>query len=422
MAKNPILSQIIKNIASNTSTGRINLSWGVLTESRKLLSESGASVASVDPETPKTINGVPAQATQKLSIVDAQGNDIHSSVSDDIKELAIALNSKVNFWKQNNPYIHNGYIFNGSSQFLMDPEKRGKLSKVKSSFGDVDVIIPKEKLTGLTTFLDSIDDNQVEWKPTGNNSVTGKFAYVGRTKSFASIPDQLVTLWYYKPAGHVVQIDFEGDTMETDEKGFERPSEWTKFSKDSPWDDLTVGIKGLAGALMLRALTRAATRLGDNVIVLTTAAGLKIKPGDTVTDKQVSTAAKHVMPSKYTLNTGGGGAGIREAYKFVGDVIYNGKKVKAYRFVDAPETKPEERIIGVSKIYEVLFGVAPSGDERASFRSFQGLLKSMKKHLDSETIRFAVDRFTELLENEPLSPKERDPIANAVKEILGITI
>ena len=383
---------------------------------------SGGSIASVDPKTPKLIDGACAEAATKLSIIDSDGNDIHAKVSGHITELTITLNSKINFWKADNPYIRAGYIFNGSSQFLMDPTKIGSLVGIKSSFGDIDVIIPKEKLAELTAFLDSIDDNQIAWKSTNDNSLTDKFSYVGRTKSFAAIPDQLVTLWYYHPAKQVVQIDFEGDTMEIDSDGFEKPSEWTKFSKDSPWDDLCVGIKGLAGALMLRSLTRAATRLDKDVIVLTTMAGMQVKSGQTVIGRQITKDVRHTLPSTFTLNTGGGGAGIRKAYEFVGAVFYNGNKVNAYRFVEAKETKPEDRIIDVSKIYEVVFGVAPSRGERASFRSFQGLLKSMKKHLDSETIRFAVDRFAELLEKEPLELSEREPIANAVKEIIGITI
>lgn len=383
---------------------------------------SGGSIASVDPKTPKLIDGIHAEATNKLSIVDSNGDDVHTRVADDIGELINTLNSNLGFWKANNPYIKNGYIFNGSSQFLMDPTKFGSLAGIKSSFGDIDVIIPKEKLTELTVFLDSIDDNQISWKSTNDNSLTDKFSYVGRTKSFAAIPDQLVTIWYYHPAKQVVQIDFEGDTMEIDSDGFEKPSEWTKFSKDSPWDDLCVGIKGLAGALMLRSLTRAATRLDKDVIVLTTMAGMQVKSGQTVIGRQITKDVRHTLPSTFTLNTGGNGSGIRKAYGFVGAVFYNGNKVDAYRFVGAKETKPEDRIIDVSKIYKVLFGVTPSGEERASFRSFQGLLTSMKKHLDSETIRYAIDRFVELLEKEPLELSEREPIANAVKEIIGITI
>ena len=388
----------------------------------KLLSESGASTAMVDPKTPKTVNGQEARALTKLSIIDKRGRDVHNHVSDDIKEMVLALNHKVGFWKQDNPYIHNGHIFNGSSQFLMDPEKRGELIGVKNTFGDVDVIVPKIKLDALEHFLDSIDDNQSQWKKTPKNALTTKFAYVGRTKSYAAIPDQLVTLWYYQPAGHVVQIDFEGDDMTIDPQGFEKPSEWTKFSKDSPWDDLKVGIKGLAGALMLRSLARATTKL-DNAVVLTGRGLKKVMSGVTeLSDSDVSLNAQHSVPSKYTLNTGGGGTGIRQAYKFIKQVSYKGKLVDAYKFVEAKETTPQERITDVGKIFEIIFGRAPSGNEKAEFRSFQGQLKLMKKYLKKPTIELAIQRFVDILSNEPLNEKERGAISKAVMNILGIQI
>ncbi len=394
----------------------------LIKEEASLLAESGLSVASVDPKTPKTVNGNPAQATTKLKIVDATGKDIHSSVSADVKEMVYALNERVRFWKKNNPYIESGFIFNGSSQYLMDPQKIGVLSKYKDSFGDIDVIIPKQKLDALESFLDGIDDNKPAWKPTNTNRLTKNFYYVGRTKSYAAIPDQLVTLWYYVPSKQVVQIDFEGDDMILDPAGYEKPSEWTKFSKDSPWDDLTKGIKGLAGALLLRALARGTTIL-PNAVVLTPGAVKRVQAGQAeLTDKDVTKAAQHTMPSAYTLNTGGGGTGIRKAYELVKTMPYNGKMVDAYRFVEAKETKPEDRIIDVGRIFEILFKKKASEQERAGFRSFQGLLGLMKKYLNKNTINLVMKRFVEVLASEPLSPKESAAIKKAVKDILGMSI
>jgi hypothetical protein len=387
----------------------------------ELLVESGRSVAAVDPKTPKTVNGQPAQATTKLKIVDPQGKDIHSKVSKDVKDLIYVLNERFGFWKKNNPHIENGFIFNGSSQYLMDPNKFGVLSKYKDSFGDIDVIIPKTKLASLAQSLDKFDDNNPEWTPTESNRFTSAFNYVGRTKSFASIPDQLFTLWYYNPTKQVVQIDFEGDDMFIDAAGYEKPSEWIKFSKDSPWEDLTVGIKGVAGVLMLRALARATSVL-SNAVVLTPASVKKVESGAVteLTDKEVTRAVQHSLPSRYTLNPGG--TGIRKAYEFVKTMPYKGKMVDAYRFVEAKETKPEDRITDISKIFEALFGVMPSADEKSMFRSYQGLLRLMKKYLDKKTIGIAMNRFTEILANEKLNPNEYGAVQKATQDILGIAI
>lgn len=421
-AQTPSAMRTIEKIKKDADIG-IQLARQILRESIMMLVESGKSVASVDPKTQKTVDGQPAQATTKLKIVDPQGKDIHSSVSRDIKELVYVLNARVGFWKKNNPYIENGFIFNGSSQFLMDPNKFGVLSKYKDSFGDIDVIIPKSKLDALTSFLDSIDDNKADWNPTTQNRLSSKFHYVGRTKSYASIPDQLVTLWYYSPMKQVVQIDFEGDDMFLDPQGYEKPSEWTKFSKDSPWEDLTAGIKGLAGALMLRSLARATTVL-PNAVVLTPGAVKRVQAGEIseLTDKDVTKAAQHSVPSSYTLNTGGGGTGIRKAYELVKTMPYKGKMVNAYRFVEAKETTPENRITDVSKIFEILFKKSPSAEEMGMFRSYQGLLKLMKKYLDTSTINLAMNRFVDIIGSEGLNPKEYGSIQKATKDILGITI
>lgn len=421
-AQTPSAMKTVEKIKKDADLGT-ELAKQILKEHYTLLVESGKSIAAVDPKTPKMVNGQPAQANVKLRILDPVGRDIHAGVSKDIKDMVYALNEKVGFWKKNNPYIENGFIFNGSSQFLMDPKKFGVLSKYKDSFGDIDIIIPKTMLSPLKSFLDGIDDNKAEWTMTSANKLTDAFYYIGRTKSYAAIPDQVVTLWYYAPIKQVVQIDFEGDDMFIDDQGYEKPSEWTKFSKDSPWEDLTRGIKGLAGALMLRSLARATTVL-DNAVVLTPKSVEKVESGAVteLTDKEITKAAQHAIPSAYTLNTGGGGTGIRRAYEFVKKMPYRGEMVNAYKFVEAKDTAPEDRITDVSEIFEILFGKKATPEERAEFRSYQGLLRLMKKYLDKKTIGVAMGRFTEILAGEGLSPKEYDAIKTATQDILGISI
>jgi hypothetical protein len=394
-----------------------------------LLIESGQSVAAVNDKTPKTVNGRPAQATAKLKIVDQDGKDIRNSVSTDVKELVYALNSKVGFWKKNNPYIENGFVFNGSSQYLMSGDEKYKdLAKYKSSFGDIDVIVPKEKLDAMEAYLDSIDDRNVEWNPTPQNKVSKNFHYVGRTKSQRALAGQTVTLWYYLPVKQVVQIDFEGDEMTLDPQGFEKPSEWNKFIKDSPWEDLTQGVKGLAGAILLRGLTRAATAL-PNAVYVTNATAAKLESGqlkslvDPKGKSVVSINASHALPAEYTLNTSGSGhAGIRKAYRLVAkDMDYNGKKVDVYTDIPASESKPEDRINSVSKVFELIFKRKPSQQDLLDFRSYVGLLRLMKT-LPKDVQVKAMERTKEGIAQAGLSPEEYAPIQKAAKSILGISI
>lgn len=427
-AATPESMKNIEKIKHDANLG-IELAKQLIREEIALLSESGQSVASVDDKTPKTVNGQPAQATTKLKIIDTQGKDIRSSVSADVKELVYALNGKVHFWKKNNPYIENGFVFNGSSQYLMSgDEKYKELAKYKSAFGDIDVIVPKEKLDAMEAYLDSIDDKQVEWKPTVQNKVSKNFHYVGRTKSQRALAGQTVTLWYYVPAKQVVQIDFEGDEMIIDPQGFEKPSEWNKFIKDSPWQDLTVGIKGLAGAILLRGLTRAATAL-PNAVYVTNATANKIESGqlkglvDAKGKSVVSVNATHALPAEYTLNTSGSGhAGIRKAYRLVAkNMDYQGKKVDVYTDIPASESKPEDRINSVNKVFELIFKRKPSGQDIQSFRSYVGLLNLMKT-LPKDVQVKAMERTKEGLAQAGLDEKEYAPIQKAAKDILGISI
>lgn len=395
----------------------------------KILLESGQSVAAVDPKTPKTVNGQPAQATSKLAIVTKDGIDVRSSVAKDIRELVHNLNGAVGFWKKNSPYIENGFVFNGSSQYLMSgDEKYKELSKYKSSFGDVDVIVPMEKLDALEAYLDSVDDNKVVWKPTPKNKLSTNFYYVGRTKNFRALAGQTVTLWYYAPTKQVVQIDFEGDDMILDPQGYEKPSEWNKFIKDSPWEDLVGGIKGLAGAILLRGLTRAATAL-PNAVYVTSNVASKIESGEVnnlITPKGkslVSVNAAHALPSKYTLNTSGSGhPGVRKAYRLVAkDMPYGSKKVDVYTDIPVSQSAPEDRITNVKDVFKLIFRREPSSADLTSFRSYIGLMKLMKE-LPRNVQVLAMERAKEGLSQAGLSPEDYAPIKKSAKDILKIEI
>jgi len=427
-AQTPSAMRTIDKIKKDADIG-IQLAKQIIREHYVLLLESGQSVASVDEKTPKMVDGNLAQATTKLKIVDPTGKDIKNVVSSDVKDLVQTLNSKVGFWKKNSPYIENGFVFNGSSQYLMSGDEKYKdLSKYKSSFGDIDIIVPKEKLDAMEAYLDSIDDKKVDWKPTPQNKVSKNFHYVGRTKSQRALAGQTVTLWYYVPVKQVVQIDFEGDEMVLDPQGYEKPSEWIKFIKDSPYQDLEQGIKGLAGAILLRGLTRAATAL-PNAVYVTNVTAAKIEAGqlkglvDAKGKSVVSVNATHSLPAAYTLNTSGSGfQGVRKAYRLVAkNMDYQGGKVDVYTDIPTSESKPEDRINNVSKVFELIFKRKPSGNDLVNFRSYVGLLNLMKT-LPKDVQVKALERAKEGFIQSGLDPKEYAPIQKAAKDTLGISI
>jgi DNA polymerase elongation subunit (family B) len=205
--------------------------------------------------------------------------------------------------------------------------------------------------------------------------------------------------------------------MIIDPNGFEKPSIWTKFSKDSPLDDLSKGIKGLAGAILLRSLSRGTTRV-NNAIVLTPGGVKKYKEGKPLTPRDISSNQRDQLPSEYTLNTGGGGVGVRKAYKLLGKV--DGKD--AYEFIEPKVGRslgPEfASIIDLNSIFKIIFKKNPSGDDIDNFRSFQGLLRMMKKNLDKSTIKVVMERFTEILARESISQEEVTAIENAISSNL----
>lgn len=459
-AQTPSALRTIDKIKNDADIG-IQAAKSIVKEN--LLLESGQSVAAVSPEIEKTFNGSPAQATTKLKILDAKGNDLKNSVSADVKELVKSLNDAVEFWtwskiktddsgipikdksgnpmEEMNPAIEKGFVFNGSSQYLMSGDEKYKdLAKYKSSFGDIDVIIPEDKLDKLDEYLDKNFDEElqkfeagkiknvesVEWKPTSKNKIPNtKFHFVGRPKSTHRLGGQSVTLFYYAPMRQIVQIDFEGDKMVTDEKtGFQAPSEWIKFIKDSPYDDLQVGIKGLAGAILLRNLIKSATSL-PNAIGVTADKAEKIKKLN-MTDLPPNFVSKNpsiAYPSGWTLNTSGSGfQGVRKAFPLVKKGMnYQGRKVDVYTRIDWTQNKEDEKIAGVDPVFRIIFKRSPKGNELKKLRSYIGLLDMMRelpKNVIQKTLQTMKLDFDDMVKSG-FTEAEYNPIRQKAIEILG---
>lgn len=381
----------------------------------EVITEGGGASATIDAKTPKLINGNIVKVVQKLDI--SGGNA--KSVSEDIKNLLLTINSKLHFWKPNNPFVHSGEMFNGSSKHLMNPKLHDKLESVKPTFGDIDVIVPIQKFPDLEKYLDSMDDNKVDWHPNDKNKVTAEFNYIGRTKSFKTIPDQRFTFWWYRQKRQVVQIDFEGDKMsvvEIDGQKFQKPSFWIKFSKDSPWEDLEQGVKGLAGAIMLRALARSTSQL-ENSAVLTTSGVQKFLSHQPLTPRDISKDKRHDMASNFIFNPGATGAGLRRAYKKLG-TLPDGRD--AYMFVEPKMIsslgKEFDYITDVNVVFQMIFGRSPSTEDIKNFRSLGGLLNLIKQNLNKKTIVDTLKKFKDLIDSQPISDSEKLSITRLVKK------
>jgi hypothetical protein len=100
---------------------------------------------------------------------------------------------------------------------------------------------------------------------------------------------------------------------------------------------------------------------------------------------------------------------------------YQGTKVNVYTDVSPSDTKPEDRIDNVSKVFEIIFKRKPSGTDLENFRSYVGLLTLMKT-LPKDVQVKALERAKEGLAQAGLEPAEYAPIQKAAKTILGISI
>jgi len=226
-------------------------------------------------------------------------------------------------------------------------------------------------------------------------------------------------MWWYVPLNQIVQIDFEGDNMEVVIYGgqrFEKPSEWIKFAKDSPWEDIKDGIKGLGGALMLRALVRASTHM-QNTVVVTPTGAKKISNGQQLTSRDISSNARHEFPSKFTLNlnVSGNGQGIRRTYKEVG-VLTSGETAVVYVDPNMSKTLGSEFATNgnISHIFKTVFSRNPTDKDLTMFRSLNGLFRLMSHNMSKDQIQQAIRIFNKLLNEASIPSTEKDIITTKV--------
>ena len=123
---------------------------------------------------------------------------------DDFKKMFKKLNKM--FYKEygeyvwsNDSIIDTGFVFNGSTSFLMDPEylsKEDELKILKPTSGDVDIMVPEDLKDKLMEFLTKIEDTEIE-----------NFKFIG----YKFYVDQLNSLFEYDYGKGKVfaQVDFE---------------------------------------------------------------------------------------------------------------------------------------------------------------------------------------------------------------------
>jgi len=279
-------------------------------------------------------------------------------------------------WK-NEANLESGYLFNGSSSFIMSPDYTSEeIHEFKPFAGDMDVIVPKEAKENVFDLLDDFENSEI---------LEGIF-YAGSNKpSKTSIGDQIncVFIIDFEIGKIKCQVDFE--FLDVDQSGDDDiVAPFSKFGHSSSFEDLKVQIKGLFQKYIIRALVYG-TSVRSDIVVVT--------PASTVEKYKIKSFKENELPRMMRFSVD---RGLGDSYEkmYIGDKPFklNGKSV--YR-----ELKPQERTYqtDIKTIFSFIFNIEnPSSTQLKQFESFVGIVELMKD-LDKSHIKSTIERFLELL-------------------------
>jgi YD repeat-containing protein len=142
-------------------------------------------------------------------------------------------------------FLMSGYTFMGSSEFLFSKEiSDEEYNKHKKKTGDIDLLVPKSKISSLYDLLNRIKGKRL----------TDKITFVGHNKvTEAQIREEQINgVLEYSASERrfLFQIDFVFVPFDSEGKPFEEE----KFLRGSSWSDITMGIKGIGHKLLLQSL------------------------------------------------------------------------------------------------------------------------------------------------------------------------
>ena len=143
-------------------------------------------------------------------------------------------------------FLMSGYTFMGSSEFLFSKEiPDEEYNKHKKKTGDIDLLVPKTKISSLYSLLNSIKETRL----------TDHIIFVGHNKvTEAQIKEEQINgiFEYSTPErSFLFQIDFV--FVPFDDEG--KPFEEEKFLRGSSWSDIVLGVKGIGHKLLLQSLS-----------------------------------------------------------------------------------------------------------------------------------------------------------------------
>lgn len=292
------------------------------------------------------------QEAQRIDLTRINRTEIVSLLVVGLDALNKAFEKKNGLPLWNDKLFKSREFLSGSAFHFFNTQKinDGEFARVKSTVGDIDTQVDGNMAQQIVEFLTS-----------NGGKKFGSMTLIG----FKNSASQLISLWKLEKYDLNVQVDLELVEFGPDGK----PSPWAQFSHSSAWNDLTVGIKGVAHKYLMQALN---SRNVHELVIKSKSARGK--------DKQTQSS---VMAFSVTH-------GLRKRLDAVTDE--SGKHVHenglpTYKELSTAESKGNTNL---GEIYRFYFGHEPSAADLTAMGSFLGLEGLIAKHITDKKERDTV--------------------------------
>ncbi len=233
---------------------------------------------------------------------------------------------------------------------------------------DDEFVSKKPKVGDIDLQVDALQKNMIEQflKSLSKNEKVGELTYIG----YKASGDQFITLWHNDEFNINIQIDLELVAF-TDGK----PSEWSRFSHSSAWEDISIGVKGLFHKYLMRAIQHRSAR--DVIILPKTARGKE----------------KVLKKSELAFSL----KGLRLRMKPVLDkdgeqLVKNG--MPCFQEI---ETNDADFITDLSVIFSSFFGFQGTKEDISKMSTFVSLINLIKQYLPKSDHKIILDAFADIL-------------------------
>lgn len=325
---------------------------------------------------------------QKIPIKEIGRDKFYKVVTDLLKKINKDFKKKFKtlLWTDETQ-IENGFTFNGSSSFIMDPNiPDEEIVKYKETAGDLDIAVPDFQRKNLWTYLNSIDSKEV---------IPG-VTYMGSNRPKFSPNEDQINCVFVVDFGGIdginglnglkvpMQIDWE--FLPFSETGL--PSEWAKFSHSSSFEDTKQGIKAVHHKYLLRALVYGIS-VRDDIVICT--------PKSTYDNYTISKSKNLVNPGmmKFSVDKG-----LRVAFEPLVDPEGNPVFDKGKQVFKEISTKDSDYITDVTEILKL--SINPSDlscleSDSKKFWSFTGLVELIKTYIPEKNWETINQKYVKLL-------------------------